>query len=161
MALTKVIGNFVTTVPTGSVSASNLQAAITELDSEKAGKATANTFTAVQTPLVGSTSISTTSTFTYNPATHGQVCTVTLTGAITVTLAVASGSVVAGTPYTIIFKAGDTASRSFAKGATWLAPAGTLPITAGATVTNSVDVFHLIATDSNTVLVTGSTKDGR
>jgi hypothetical protein len=124
-------------------------------------KNVANTFSATQTPATGTASVSTTSTFSYDPSTHGQVCTVTLTNATTVTLAVSAGKAVAGTHYTLILKAGDTSTRTFAKGATILAPAATLPITSGATTTNSWDVLHLVGVDTNTMAVVGSAADVR
>lgn len=124
-------------------------------------KNVANTFSKVQAPFAGTSAVSTTSTFSFNPDTHGQTCEITLTNAITVTLAVAAGTLVTGTPYTLIFKAGDTSVRSFAKGATVLAPSAILPITSGTITSGSRDVFHCVAVDANTLMVVGSSGDVR
>lgn len=130
-------------------------------DADTAYTDVVQSWTAAQRPATGTASVSTTSDFNYSPATHGQVCTVTLTNAITVTLKVSAGTVVAGTHYTLILKAGDTSARSFAKGSTFLAPGGNLPITSGATTTNAWDVLHLVGVDTNTVAVVGSSADVR
>ena len=113
------------------------------------------------TPTSGSSSVSTTSTFTYNPSTHGQVCEVTLTNAITVTLAISAGTIVPGTHYTLILKAGDTSIRSFAKDATLLAPSAILPITSGSTTSSGRDILHLYGISTNSVAVVGSAADVR
>ena len=121
----------------------------------------AQAFTKVQSCNALTTSVSATGTFTFDPSTHGQDCEVTLTNAITVTLAAAAGKIVAGTYYTVVLKAGDTSARTFAKGATVLAPAATLPITSGSVTSGGRDVFHLRGVDANTVMVIGSSADVR
>lgn len=113
------------------------------------------------TPSTGAASISATGTFSYDPTTHGQVCTLTATNAITITLGAAAGKFVAGTHYTLMIKAGDTSARTFAKNSTVKGSGGNLPVTTGATTTNSMDILHLVALDANTVMVTGSTADVR
>jgi hypothetical protein len=131
-------------------------------DANTVKKNVANTFTAVQTPATGTASVSTTSTFTFNPATHGQVCTVTLTNAITVTLAIQASSLVAGTTYRIKLKAGDTSARTFAKNSTIKVAGGSaLPITSGATTTNSIDHLVFVALDASTAECVGGTADVR
>lgn len=113
------------------------------------------------TPSSGAASISATGTFSYDPTTHGQVCTLTATNAITITLGAAAGKFVANTHYTLMIKAGDTSARTFAKNSTIKGSGGGLPIAAGATTANSVDVLHLVALDANTVMVVGSSADVR
>lgn len=113
------------------------------------------------TPSSGTASISATGTFSYDPTTHGQVCTLTATNAITITLGAAAGKFVANTHYTLMIKAGNTSARTFAKNSTVKGSGGNLPITSGATTANSMDVFHLVALDANTVMIVGSSADVR
>lgn len=124
-------------------------------------KATATSWTAVQTPATGTASVSTTSDFVFDPSTHGQVCTITLTNAITVTLKCSAGKIVAGTHYTLRFLAGDTSARSFAKGTTINAPGAALPITTATATSGARDVLHLIGVDANTAEVVGAAADVR
>lgn len=124
-------------------------------------KTVANTFTAIQSPETGTATVSTTSTFTFNPATHGQVCTITCTGAITITLAIQASSLVAGTTYRLKFKAGDTSARTFAKAATIKASGGVLPLTSGTTTTNAIDHVVLVALDASNAECVGVTTDVR
>lgn len=142
-------------VTIGNMASVNLGLQPYDVDTAKTD--VAQVFTAVQTPKTGTASVSTTSDFVYNPSTHGQVCTITLTNAITVTIRVSAGTIVAGTHYTLRFKAGDTSARTFAFNTTEVnAPAQALPIILGSTVTNARDVFHLVGVDSNTVEIVGS-----
>lgn len=115
----------------------------------------------VQTPATGTASISATGDFVYDPSTHGQVCTITLTNAITVTLKCSAGKIVAGTHYTLRFVAGDTSARSFAKGSTVAGPSGALPITSGTVTSGGRDVFHLVGVDTNNAEIDGSGADVR
>ena len=104
----------------------------------------------VQVPSQGTVSISTTSTFAYNPRVHGQCCTVTVTGAITVTLDIAQGSLIPGANYELRFVAGDTSARTFAYNSTNIKqPSATLPITSGSTTLNAVDKFFLRGVTAN------------
>lgn len=120
---------------------------------------TVQSFTAVQTPKYsGAATVSTTSDFVFNPSTHGQTALVTLTNAVTVTLRVSAGTIVAGTHYSLILKAGDTSARTFAYNTSEVKVAGgsALPITSGAIVSGAWDVLHLIGIDTNSVAVVGS-----
>lgn len=146
---------------TDYIDATSIGVSVQGYDANTVKKNVANSFTAVQTPATGTASVSTTSTFTYDPSTHGQVCTVTLTNAITVTLGASAGKFVAGAHYTLILKAGDTSARTFAKGATFLASGGSLPITSGSVTSGAWDVLHLVGVDANTVAVVGSVSDVR
>lgn len=122
----------------------------------------AQNFTAVQTPKTGTASVSTTSDFVFDPSTHGQVCTVTVTNAVTVTIRASSGKFVAGAHYTLILKAGDTSARTYAHNTTEVkAPSQTLPITSGTATNGAWDVLHLVGVDTNTVAVVGSARDVR
>lgn len=116
----------------------------------------------VQVPSQGTASISTTSTFAYDPRIHGQCCTITVTGTITVTLSIAPGSLIPGANYELRFVAGDTSGRTYAYSTSTLRmPAATLPITSGATTTGSVDKFFLRAATANIAEGAGSLADVR
>lgn len=130
-------------------------------DANTVKKNAANTFTAVQTPATGTASVSATGTFTFNPSTHGQECVITCTNATTITLAISAGTLVAGTVYRLVFVAGDTSTRTLAKGATVLAPGATLPITSLSTTSGARDHLVLFAKDTNTAEVVGSAADVR
>lgn len=112
----------------------------------------------VQVPSQGVATVSTTSTFQYNPKLHGQCCTVTLVGAITVTLDIAPNSLIPGGNYEIRLVAGDTSARTFAYNTNAIRFRGAaIPISSGTTVLNSVDKFYFrgvtfsIAEDSGSV----------
>jgi hypothetical protein len=121
----------------------------------------ANLWPYVQSCVSAAAAISTTSSFIFDPSVHGQDCEITVTNAITITLAAATGKIVVGTMYTLTFKAGDTSARAFAKGATVLAPGATLPIVSGSVTPGGRDVFHLRGVDANTVMIVGSSADVR
>ena len=121
----------------------------------------ANTWPYPQTPVSGTATVSTNSTFSFDPSIHGQNCVVTLTNVIGVTLAAAAGKIVAGTGYMLQLKAGDTSARTYAKGASVLSNAATLPFAAGTTTSGSIDVLLLVGIDVNTVAITGFAQDVR
>lgn len=121
----------------------------------------AQSFGAVQTPSTGTAAISATGDFVYDPSTHGQVCTITLTNAITVTLKCSAGKISPRAHYKLIFVAGDTAARSFAKGTTVKAPGGALPITTASATSGAWDVFNLTGYDADNAVVDGACADAR
>ena len=141
---------------------SDIGSSIQAYDADTAKTDVVQTFTAVQTPKVGTASVSSTSDFTYNPSTHGQTCTVTVTTTCAITLRVSAGTIVAGTHYSLILKAGDTSVRTYAHNTAEVkAPTAALPITSGTITNNAWDVLHLIGVDTNTVAVVGSAADVR
>lgn len=116
----------------------------------------------VQVPSQGTANISTTSTFYYNPKTHGQCCTITATGAITITLDIQPGSLTPGANYELRFVAGDTSARTFAYNTNTIKMRGAaLPITSGTTTVNGVDKFFMRAVTVNTAEDSGSIADVR
>lgn len=121
----------------------------------------ANTWPFPQTPVSGAATVSTNSTFSFDPSVHGQNCVVTLTNVIAVTLAAATGKIVAGTGYVLQLKAGDTSARTYAKGASMLASGGAMPFTSGTVTSGSIDMLYLIGVDANTVAITGFAQDVR
>lgn len=126
------------------------------------GLASANTFSAPQTPSTGAVAISSTQTFTYNPATHGQVCTITLTNAIVLTLAIQSSSLVAGTVYRLRLVAGDNLARTLLKtSAIRVEMGGTLPIDSCTVIAGAADHLVFLAIDNSTVECIGSLRDVR
>lgn len=116
----------------------------------------------VQVPSQGTAAVSTTSTFLYNPKVHGQCCTITVTGAITVTLDVSAGSLIPGGNYELRFVAGDTSARTFAYNTNTLKFRGAaIPISSGATTLGSVDKFYLRGVTANVAEDCGSIADVR
>lgn len=116
----------------------------------------------VQVPSQGTASVSTTSTFQYNPKLHGQCCTITLTGAITVTLDIAPNSLIAGGNYEIRFVAGDTSARTFAYNTNTIRFRGaSISIGSGTTTLNSVDKFYFRAVTPSIAEDSGSVADVR
>lgn len=146
---------------TGVLKASSGAVSAATAGTDYVEKGTATVFTAVQTPSQGTATISATGTFTYNPATHGQVCTITCTNADTITLAIATSSLVAGTVYRLIFVAGDTSARTLAIGTGIKAPGAALPITSLSTTSGARDHLVIEARDTSTGDVVGSAADVR
>ena len=91
--------------------------------------------------------ISATGSFTFDPQTHGQVCKIALTNAITVTFA-APTNIVEGAPYTLILQAGDTSARTFSWNAAYK---NTVP-TSGVTTSGNSNVLNFIGGAGNTLV---------
>lgn len=108
----------------------------------------------------GDNTITTTSSFTYDPPTHGQVALITLTNAIAVTFG-APSNVVEGSTYKIMLKAGDASARSFAWNAAYKFPSATAPLTAGTATTGGIDAITFIGGASNTLIYDGHSADIR
>jgi hypothetical protein len=107
-----------------------------------------------------STAVSTTSTFTFNPFTQGQVAKITLTGAITVTFG-APTNIIEGAMYKFLLTAGDSAGRTFAWNTAYKFPAATAPVTSGSTTTGAIDIITFIGGASNTLIYDGSVTNVR
>ena len=108
----------------------------------------------VATPFQGTASVSTTSSFVFNPTSHGQVSTITLTNAITITFG-APTNIVPGAAYKLLLKAGDTAARTFAWNAAYKFPSAVAPLTSGTTTSGSYDVVAFTGGPSNTLIYDG------
>ena len=116
----------------------------------------------VQVPSQGTYAISTTSTFSYNPKLHGQCCTITVTGAITVTLDVSPGSLIPGANYELRLVAGDTSARAYAFNTNTIKmPGAALPITSGTTTSGATDKLFLRGVTANVAEGSGSVADVR
>jgi hypothetical protein len=116
---------------------------------------------AVQRPyMVDTTTITSTSSFTYNPPTHGQVAFITLTNAITITFAQPT-NVVKGASYQLMLVAGDTNARTYAFHSSYKFPSGVAPLTSGSVTTGAHDVMSFVGGASNTLIFTGSQSDVR
>lgn len=118
----------------------------------------AQTFTATQTPDNGTSSVSTTSTFTFDGT--DQVREVTFTNAITVTMGAPSG-ITQYAYYTLLLKAGDTSTRTYAWNSAYKFPGATPPLTSGTTTNGAVDVITFIGGASNTLIYVGHQADVR
>ncbi len=116
----------------------------------------------VQVPSQGTYAISTTSTFSYNPKLHGQCCTITVTGAITVTLDISPGSLIPGANYELRLVAGDTSARAYAFNTNTIKmPGAALPITSGTTTAGAADKLFLRGVTANVAEGAGSVADVR
>lgn len=153
--------------PAGSLSSVTVQAAIEELDTEKepananlVKKNVATLFTTQQTPSKATLAVSTTSSFTFDPVTNGQVQIVTLTNAITVTFA-APTNIVEGTGYKLLLKAGDTSVRNFIWNSAFKFPGASSQLATGTTNNGAYDVITFIGGPTNTLIFDGVGKDVR
>lgn len=106
------------------------------------------------------TTVTATGTFSYSVGTHGQVCLITLTNAITVTFG-APANITEGAMYKFILKAGDTSARTFAWNSAYKFPAATPTLTSGTTTTGAYDVITFIGGASNTLIYDGKVTDVR
>lgn len=104
--------------------------------------------------------VSTTSTFTYNPITHGQIALITFTNAITVTMGAPTG-IVEGAMFKFILKDGDALARTFAWNTAYKFPSATATINSGNSVNGSVSVISFIGGAGNTLIYDGHNKDIR
>lgn len=119
-----------------------------------------NTFTSINTPKGISTAVSTTSSVSYVPTTHGQVAEFALTNAITLTMSAPSG-IVLHTPYTFVFKAGDTSARTLAWNAAYKFPSGIAPLTSCTITNGAYDTLSFVGGAGNTLIYVGSQADVR
>lgn len=122
-----------------------------------------NNFTLNQIGVTKTTSpsISTTSTFSFNPPTNGQIVEITLSGAITTTIDVTAGSLIPNGMYTLLFKAGDTSIRTFLYNSTNVKmPAGAMPFQPS-TNSGAYDIFHFRAISANAMVCVGYLADVR
>ena len=103
--------------------------------------------------------ITTTSNFAFDPL-NGQVQVVTVTGNITITMT-APNNITEGTPYTLIFKAGDAGGRVFAWNAAYKWPNGSANMLSGSSNTGGQDILSFIGGAANTLIFMGSLQDVR
>lgn len=191
MALTKVTGNQVRTTSTGDVAATDGQAAIAELASEKVplnGTGATGTWgisisgSAAQLGGVASTNYArkdSAGTFSANQTPNYSTGTITSTTTysydgsttpqvylITLTNAItvtfgAPSNISPGTMYKFILKAGDTNSRTFAWNTAFKFPSGVAPLTSGSVTNGAHDVITFIGGASNTLIYDGHCVDIR
>lgn len=114
----------------------------------------------VKPSYTNASAVSTTSSFNYSVGTHGQVCLITMTNAITVTFG-APANITEGAMYKFILKAGDTSARTYAWNAAYKFPSATAPLTAGTTTSGAYDIITFIGGASNTLVYDGHTADVR
>ena len=104
--------------------------------------------------------ISATGTFNYNPVLHGQVATITLTNATTITFGTPT-NIVEGAMFQWLLKAGDTSARTFAWSSSFKFPAATPPLLSGSTTTGTIDIITFIGGAGNTLIYNGKIQDVR
>ena len=107
-----------------------------------------------------SNAVSTSSTFTYNPVTHGQVALITFTNAITVTMGAPTG-IVEGAMFKLIFKDGDALSRTYVWNTAFKFPSATSPVTLGNGNDGAYTIITFIGGAGNTLIYDGHCKDIR
>lgn len=143
--------------------ATNVENALAELAVEVDGSAklaVPNVFTSVNRPSYTTVSISTTSSYFYNPLTDGQVVDIALTNATTITFG-APANIVPGSSYQFILRAVDGGVRTFAWGASFKFPSGTPPISAGTINIGAVDILTFIGAPGNVLYYNGHVADVR
>lgn len=96
----------------------------------------------------------------FNPATHGQVFNLAVSGSGTLTFS-APTNITEGAFYTFMLKAGDTSSRTFAWNAAFKFPSAASPLTSGATTVGAYDLVTFIGGPSNTLIYNGHQADVR
>lgn len=185
MGLTRVKGSQVSTTATGDVASTNSQAAIAELDTEKANatgtnasgswnisasqlggiaassyarKDTAQTWGATQVPDNGTATISATGTYVFDGS--DQIREITVTGNSVITFGAPTG-ITRYASYKLILTAGDTNTRTYAWNAAFKFPAGSSPLTYGTTTTNGMDIINFLGGASNTLIYQGHISDVR
>jgi hypothetical protein len=99
-------------------------------------------------------------TLNYNPATHGQVFSLTLTGAGTVTFG-APTNITEGAFYTLLLKADDTDLRSFAWNAAYKFPGAISPLDVGTANAGAYDSITFVGGPGNTLIYQGHQADLR
>ena len=113
---------------------------------------TATNFTATQRPDYGTTSISTTSTHTFDGA--DQIREITLTNTITVTFGAPTG-ITQYAMYKFILKAGDANTRTYSWNAAYKFPSAVAPLTSGTVTSGAFDIITFIGGASNTLIFEG------
>lgn len=138
-------------ITVGDMTAANLGLQV--FDSLTAKLGTANVWTKNQRPAYLSTdTISATGSYTYDGNTKGQINLIMLTNASTITMA-APTNIVEGAPYTIQFKAGDTAVRTVAWNAAYQGRGGAAVSLTSLTTTNGgINIINFIGGASNTMI---------
>lgn len=119
---------------------------------------TATNFTATQRPDYGTTSISTTSTHTFDGA--DQIREFTLTNTITVTFGAPTG-ITQYAMYKFILKAGDANTRTYSWNAAYKFPSAVAPLTSGTVTSGAFDIITFIGGASNTLIFEGVSRDVR
>lgn len=104
--------------------------------------------------------VSATGTYTYDASTKGQVNTITLTNATTITFG-APANITEGAFYLLRLVAGDTNARTFAWNAAYKFPSAVSPLTAGTTTNGASDMITFIGGAGNTLLYAGHQADVR
>lgn len=143
------------TAPTATAGTNTTQVATTAFvgTAVTGFKDTTHNFTANQRPnYTNSDTVSTTSSYTYDGSTKGQINLVTLTNAITVTFANPT-NIIEGALYIFLLKAGDTSARTFAWGSNYQ----NTPPSSGTAVTGKADVVSFIGGAGNTLIYSGGT----
>jgi len=139
----------------------NIGSTVQGYDVDTAKLDVTQSWTAHQRPAYLNTdTVSTTSSYTYDASTKGQLNLITLTNAITVTFG-APSNIVEGAMYKFILKAGDTNSRSFAWNSAYKFPSAIPKITSGTTTNGAFDVITFIGGASNTLIYDGHSADLR
>lgn len=92
--------------------------------------------------------------------TNGQIQLITLTGSFTLSI-LAPASVTEGAQYTLIFKSGDTNSKTLAWGSGYKWPGGSAFVLTTSNTTGAYDIISFIGGASNTLYYTGSLLDVR
>lgn len=130
-------------------------------DADTAKTDVAQTWSAHQRPAYLNTdTVSTTTSYTYDAATKGQVNLITLTNAIAVTFA-APSNIVEGAMYKLLLKAGDTNSRTFAWNSAYKFPGAASKLPTGTTTSGAYDIITFIGGVSNTLIYDGHVADVR
>ena len=106
------------------------------------------------------TTISTTSTFSYSPSSHGQVANIPLLNSIIVTFGAPTG-IVEGSMYKFVLKAGDSLVRTFAWSTSFKFPSGFSPVSSASVVTGAFDIVTFLGGAANTLIYDGSSLDVR
>ena len=119
---------------------------------------TATNFTATQRPDYGTTSISTTSTHTFDGA--DQIREFTLTNTITVTFGAPTG-ITQYAMYKFILKAGDANTRTYSWDSAYKFPSAVAPLTSGTVTNGAFDIITFIGGASNTLIFEGVSRDVR
>jgi hypothetical protein len=92
--------------------------------------------------------------------TNGQIQLITLTTAFTLSI-LAPASIAEGAQYTLIFKSGDTNSKTLSWGSGYKWPGGSVVLTTTSNTSGAYDIISFIGGPSNTLYYTGSLLDVR
>ena len=145
-------------IPNGIVKGDGTSLSAATAGTDYVSPSVATNFTATQRADYGTTSVSTTSSYSFAGA--DQIVNITLTNAITVTFAAPTGLVV-GAYYTFALTAGDASARTFAWNAAWKFPGAVVKLAAGSATSGGVDVITFLALSTTTAVYVGHSADNR